>query len=94
MAVVKSNDIPKHLFRMQSIHDVETSMAPHYKERIVSYQNYLGQVRLFRSEEVANRQTALCTEFAISVAHDVCVTRGAKTASPRHTTKRLRGVSL
>jgi hypothetical protein len=39
------------------IHDVETSMAPHYKERIVSYQNYLGQVRLYRSEEVTNRQT-------------------------------------
>jgi hypothetical protein len=32
-------------------------MAPHYKERIVSYQNYLGQVRLYRSEEVANRET-------------------------------------
>jgi len=39
------------------MHDVETSMAPHYKERIVSFQNYLGQVRLRRSEEVANRQT-------------------------------------
>jgi hypothetical protein len=39
------------------MHDVETSMASHYKERIVSFQNYLGQVRLCRSEEVANRQT-------------------------------------
>jgi hypothetical protein len=39
------------------MHDVETSMVPHYKERIVSFQNYLGQVRLYRSEEVANRQT-------------------------------------
>ena len=39
------------------MHDVETSMAPHYKERIVSFQNYLGQVRFYRSEEVANRQT-------------------------------------
>jgi hypothetical protein len=39
------------------MHDVETSMAPHYKQRIVSFQNYMGQVRLYRSEEVANRQT-------------------------------------
>jgi hypothetical protein len=39
------------------MHDVETSMAPHYKERIVAFQNYLGQVRLYRSEEIANRQT-------------------------------------
>lgn len=39
------------------MHDVETSMATHHKKRIVSFQNYLGQVRLYRSEEVANRQT-------------------------------------
>jgi hypothetical protein len=40
------------------MHDVETSMAqPDYRERIVSFQNYLGQVRLYRSGEVANRQT-------------------------------------
>ena len=44
------------------MHDVETSMAAHYKERIVSYQNYLGQVRLYRSEEVANRQTDAALE--------------------------------
>ena len=39
------------------MHDIETSMAPCYKERIVSFQNYLGQVQLYRSEEVADRQT-------------------------------------
>ncbi len=39
------------------MHDVETSLAPHFKERIVSYQNYLGQVRLYRPEEVTNAQT-------------------------------------
>lgn len=44
------------------MHDVETSMAAHYKERIVSYQNYLGQVRLYRSEEVVNRQTDAALE--------------------------------
>jgi hypothetical protein len=32
-------------------------MAPHYKERIVSFQDYLSQVRLYRSEEIVNRQT-------------------------------------
>ncbi len=38
------------------MHDVETSLAPHLKERIVSYQNYLGQVRLYRPDEVSNAQ--------------------------------------
>jgi hypothetical protein len=50
--------VEEKLVAPQSLmHDVETSMAPHYKERTVSFQNYLGQVRLYRSEEVANRQT-------------------------------------
>jgi hypothetical protein len=40
------------------MHDVETSpVSPDNRERIVSFQNYLGQVRLYRSGEVANRQT-------------------------------------
>jgi hypothetical protein len=39
-------------------HDVETSLLPQLKERIVSYQNYLGQVELNRPDEVSNAQVA------------------------------------
>ena len=38
-------------------HDVETSLAPVLKARIVSYQNYLGQVDLHNAEHVRNLQT-------------------------------------
>jgi hypothetical protein len=37
-------------------HDIETSLAPELKERIVSYQNYLGQVDLHNSDHVRNFQ--------------------------------------
>ena len=40
------------------LHDVESSLATHLKDRIVSYQHYLGQVRLYRPDEVRNKQTS------------------------------------
>jgi hypothetical protein len=43
--------VPQSLF-----HDVETSLAPLLKKRIMSYQNYLGQVRLCDAEHVRNLQ--------------------------------------
>jgi len=39
------------------LHDIESSLATHLKDRIVSYQHYLGQVRLYRSDEITNTQT-------------------------------------
>ena len=39
-------------------HKVETSLAPVLKARIVSYQNYLGQVDLHNAEHVRNLQMA------------------------------------
>jgi hypothetical protein len=38
------------------LHDVETSLASHLKERIISYQHCLGQVRLYRPDEIRNTQ--------------------------------------
>jgi hypothetical protein len=43
-------------------HDVETSFAPVLKKRIVSYQNYLGQVDLHRAPDVRINQTARLLE--------------------------------
>jgi len=39
-------------------HDIETSLAPVLKKRIVSYQNYLGQVSLHNADHVRNFQVA------------------------------------
>ncbi len=39
------------------LHDVESSLATHLKDRIVTYQHYLGQIRLYRPDEIRNRQT-------------------------------------
>lgn len=39
------------------LHDVESSLATHLKDRIATYQHYLGQVRLYRPDEIRNRQT-------------------------------------
>jgi hypothetical protein len=39
------------------LHDIESSLATHLKDRIVSYQHYLGQVRLYRPDEITNTQT-------------------------------------
>ncbi|HVB57775.1 MAG TPA: hypothetical protein VNE63_15300 [Candidatus Acidoferrales bacterium] len=40
------------------LHDIESSLAPHLKERIVTYQHYLGQVRLYRPDEIRDKQTS------------------------------------
>src|SRR5579859_7409028 len=39
------------------LHDIESSLATHLKDRIVTYQHYLGQVRLRRPDEIGNTQT-------------------------------------
>jgi hypothetical protein len=39
------------------LHDIESSLATHLKHRIVTYQHYLGQVRLRRPDEIRNSQT-------------------------------------
>jgi hypothetical protein len=39
------------------LHDIESSLATHLKDRIVTYQHYLGQVRLYRPDEIRNAQT-------------------------------------
>lgn len=44
------------------LHDVESSLATHLKDRIVSYQHYLGHVRLYRPDEIRNTQTFAALE--------------------------------
>lgn len=40
------------------LHDIESSLATHLKDGIVTYQHHLGQVRLRRPEEIWKNQTA------------------------------------
>jgi hypothetical protein len=44
------------------LHDVESSLATHLKDRIVSYQHYIGQVRLYRPDEIRDTQTSAAFE--------------------------------
>jgi hypothetical protein len=39
------------------LHDIESSLATHLKDRIVRYQHYLGKVRLYRPDEIRDTQT-------------------------------------
>src|SRR5260370_18953159 len=39
------------------LHDIESSLATHLKDRIVAYQHYLGKVHLYRPDEIRNTQT-------------------------------------
>jgi hypothetical protein len=53
------------------LHDVESSLATHLKDRIAAYQAYLGQVRLYRPDEITNAQTSAAFEsFAGRAAPD------------------------
>jgi hypothetical protein len=38
------------------LHDIESSLATHLKDGIVTYQHYLGKVRLYRPDEIRNTQ--------------------------------------
>ena len=56
-SLLKEGFLEEKLVVPQSwFHDVETSFAPVLKERIVSYQNYLGQVNLHRAAHVRIHQ--------------------------------------
>ncbi len=53
------------------LHDIESSLATHLKDRIATYQGYLGQVRLRRPEEIWNRQIeAALAEFSGRLPED------------------------
>jgi len=39
------------------LHDIESSLATQWKDRIVTYQHYLGKVRLYHPDEIRNTQT-------------------------------------
>jgi hypothetical protein len=41
------------------LHDIESSLATHLKDRIKSYQHYLGQVRLRRPDEIREAQVQM-----------------------------------
>ena len=62
------------------LHDIESSLATHLKDRIVSYQHYLGQVRLYRPDEITNTQTfAALDRFTVTPnTYIVMVSRGHK----------------
>src|SRR5262249_4421123 len=58
-SLLKEEFLDEKLVMPQSwFHDVETSFAPILKKRIVSYQNYLGQVDLHSARNVEINQTA------------------------------------
>jgi hypothetical protein len=58
-SLLKEGFLDEKLVVPQSwFHDVETSFAPILKKRIVSYQNFLGQVDLHRARDVEINQTA------------------------------------
>jgi hypothetical protein len=58
-SLLKEGFLEEKLVVPQSwFHDVETSFAPVLKKRIVSYQNYLGQVDLHTAPHVRINQTA------------------------------------
>jgi hypothetical protein len=40
------------------LHDIESSLATHLKDRISTYHHYLGQVRLRRPDEIRDGQIA------------------------------------
>src|ERR1017187_7179677 len=53
------------------LHDIESSLATQLKDRIATYQGYLGQVRLRRPEEIWNRQIeATLAEFSGRLPED------------------------
>jgi hypothetical protein len=53
------------------LHDIESSLATHLKDRIGAYQGYLGQVRLRRPDEIWNRQIeAVLAGFSGRAAED------------------------
>lgn len=39
------------------LHDIESSLATHLRDQIRTYQGYLGQVRLYRPDEIRNKQS-------------------------------------
>jgi PadR family transcriptional regulator len=39
------------------LHEIESSLATHLKDRINTYQHYLGQVRLYRQDEIRRKQS-------------------------------------
>ena len=54
------------------LHEVESSLAAHLEDRIASYQHYLGQVRLYRPDEISNHQTMAAFDgFTGHVAADL-----------------------
>src|SRR5438477_4537647 len=53
------------------LHDIESSLATHLKDRIATYQGYLGQVGLRRPDEIWNRQVdAVLCRFSGRAAAD------------------------
>jgi len=72
------------------LHDVETSLASHLKDRIVSYQNYLGQVDLYRPEEIESKQIAATFEkFMGRPADDPLTIRNGFVHDPDQRVQRL-----
>jgi hypothetical protein len=44
------------------LHDIESSLATHLKDRISTYQHYLGQARLRRPDEIRNAQVSVALD--------------------------------
>jgi hypothetical protein len=76
------------------LHDIESSLATHLKDRIVSYQHYLGQVRLRRPDEIRNTQSiAALDRFMDRTSEDLLRPEGAFLDHPDQPVERF-GISV
>lgn len=76
------------------LHDMESSLATHLKDRIFTYQHYLGQVRMYRPDEIRNRQTmAAFDRFAGHAAADLLPPETAFLDDPDQKVERF-GISV
>src|ERR1700691_433369 len=76
------------------LHDIESSLATHLKDRIVSYQHYLGKVRLYRPDEIRNTQTfAALDRFMGRTTEDPLRPRAAFLDDPDQRVERF-GISV
>ena len=76
------------------LHDIESSLDTGLKDRIVSYQHYLGRVRLYRPDEIKDTQTfAAFDQFLGHAPEDPLRPRAAFLQDPDQRVERF-GISV
>src|ERR1039457_1666978 len=76
------------------LHDIESSLDTRLKDRIVAYQHYLGQVLLYRPDEIRNTQTSAALDrFLGRTPEDPLCPRAAFLQDPDQRVERF-GISV